>query len=87
MTFREFWQRELHVAIHGQTSRFRVVKYLMFLAVFSAVYYFFGPKTLTALLAALFVFAIALHAFLSWKTERWMKSWWLYKGIPLENEP
>jgi hypothetical protein len=84
MTFKEFWRREKFVALHAQTVRFRIVKYIVILALLGGVYVWRGVGMVGILFAAMFVFAIALHFFFRWKTEAWTKSWGPYKYIPLE---
>lgn len=86
MNLKESWNREMHLVKYGQTWRFRAVKYAILIPLFGAAYHFLGLKTTAAMLLVLVMASIALHAFLSWKTERWSKSWGVYKRIKLENE-
>ena len=83
MTFKEFWKREIHVALHAQSTKFRVKKYAVLAVVFSAAYFFGGWGTVWILLVALTIIAIAIHFFFRWKTSAWTKSWGSYKAIPL----
>jgi hypothetical protein len=74
-------KRELHVAIHGQTAKFRVVKYAILLPFFGAIYWFFGGEALLSALGIAFVFAIAMHLFYRWMTNGWRDSWGGYKSL------
>ncbi|MBY0539157.1 hypothetical protein K2P56_01815 [Patescibacteria group bacterium] len=86
MTFKEFWKRELHVAVHAQSAKFRVKKYLVLAVIFAVTYFFSGWGGAGALLFVLTVVAIAVHFIFRWKTDAWTKSWGSYKRIPLPGE-
>jgi ABC-type transport system involved in cytochrome bd biosynthesis fused ATPase/permease subunit len=86
MTFKHFWQRELHVAVHAQSNMFRIKKYAVVAVVFAIAYFFSGWGGATILLLTLTLVAIALHFILRWKTDAWTKSWGPYKRIPLPSE-
>lgn len=86
MTFKEFWKRELHVAVHAQSTKFRVKKYLALAVIFALAYFFSGWDGAVALLFVLTVVAIAVHFIFRWKTDAWTKSWGPYKRIPLPGE-
>lgn len=83
MTFKEFWKRELHVALHAQSTKFRIKKYAILAIFFATAYFFGGWGTFWALLVVLTVLAVAMHFILRWKTDAWTKSWGPYKKIPL----
>ena len=74
-------KKELYVALHGQTARFRVVKYIVFLAVFGALYWWKGWGAVWWALGISLVFAIALHFFFRWKTKGWDEDWGPYKSL------
>lgn len=86
MTFKQFWQRELHVALHAQSNTFRVKKYLVLAVIFAVTYFFSDWGGVGVLLFLLTTVAIALHFFFRWKTDAWTKSWGPYKRIPLPSE-
>jgi hypothetical protein len=83
MSFKDLYKREVHVAIHGQSWKFRVKKYIVLLLISGAIYAWKGWETLGRVLLIMAVFAIAMHFFFRWKTNGWEKSWGLYKKIPL----
>lgn len=81
MTPTDLIKKELYVALHGQTARFRVGKYIAFLIIFGAVYAKRGGEAVAWALGIALVFAITMHFFFRWMTEGWTKSWWLYKSL------
>ena len=83
MTFKEFWKREIHVALHAQSTNFRIKKYAVLTVVFAIAYFFGGWGTVLILLIALTILAVVLHFLFRWKTDAWTKSWGPYKSIPL----
>lgn len=86
MTFRDTVRREVHVAIHGQLWRFRVMKYIVLISLALLLYKWKGIEVLGPVFLNLGLLAVALHFFFRWKTDKWTKSWWLYKRIPLDGE-
>ncbi len=86
MTFKEFWKRELHVAVHAQSTKFRIKKYILLGVIFSAVYFLFGLQATVTTLVALTVLAFVVHFLFRWKTDAWTKDWGPYKKITLPGE-
>jgi len=86
MSFKSFWRRELWVARYGQTARFRIFKWIVILLLAYALLRWQGPYVVAAVFFCMFMAGLSLHFLLSWKTERWTKSWGLYKRITLEDE-
>lgn len=83
MTFNDMLRREAHVVVHGQTARFRLVKYAILIPLFVAIGLTLGWDVMwTALVVALAV-AIAIHLLFRWKTKAWTQSWGPYKKIEL----
>lgn len=78
---RDFLKKEIYVAIHGQTAKFRIVKYAILIPLFAAVYWFYGTEVLLKTLGVLFVLAITMHFFYRWKTEAWTRDWGGYKSV------
>jgi hypothetical protein len=76
-------QRELYVAKHGQSFKFRVVKYIVILGIMVIIFQKYSWEGV--LYALLFggLMGITLHLFLSWKTNGWRNSWGIYKKIPI----
>ncbi len=81
MTFKELYKKEKDVVIHGQTLRFRLIKYLVLLGIFTAAYFWRGTQFVINLFFILFILSIGAHFFFRWKTQGWEKSWGLYKKI------
>lgn len=75
------FKKELHVAIHAQTWRFRVGKYIAFVIIFGTVYVKFGKDALLSALGIAFVFAIAMHLFYRWMTGGWENDWGGYTSL------
>jgi hypothetical protein len=86
MTFKEFYRKEKYIALHAQSTRFRLVKYCVLLAVAAVMCVWKGLAATGLLFLLLFLAGIGLHFFFRWKTEGWTKSWGLYKRIPFEGE-
>ena len=86
MTLKEFYRKEKYIALRAQSSRFRIVKYCVLLAVAVSVYVWKGLAAVGLLFLLLFLAGIAVHFFFRWKTEAWTKSWGPYKRIPFEGD-
>ena len=84
MTFKEFYKKEKHVVLHGQTTRFRMVKYIVLFAIGVGVYLWKGLATVSLLFLVLAIAGVVVHFFFRWKTDGWEKSWGSYKKIPLD---
>ncbi len=83
MSLKQMIQREKYVAIHAQTLRFRIVKYLILLAIAWAVYAWGGWSAVSTVFAFLFVIAIGVHFLFRWKSKAWTESWGPYKKLDL----
>ncbi|OHB19818.1 MAG: hypothetical protein A2854_04195 [Parcubacteria group bacterium RIFCSPHIGHO2_01_FULL_56_18] len=81
MTFKGLVKKEIYVALHAQTARFRVVKYIVIFAILFALYVWKGWGTTWKTLLAMFVFGTAVHFFFRWKTKGWTESWWSYQSL------
>lgn len=75
------FKKELYVAIHGQSARFRIVKYAILIPFFSIVYWLKGREVLVWALGVAFIIAIAMHLFYRWMTNGWQDSWGGYKAL------
>lgn len=74
-------KKELHVAMHAQTWKFRVGKYAAFAIIFGAVYAKLGREALLWALGISLVFALALHLFYRYMTNGWQDSWGGYQSL------
>ncbi len=83
---KELIKKELYVAMHGQTARFRVGKYLVFAILFGGIYMRWGTRAVFLALWIAFVVAIALHFFFRSMSNGWMDDWGLYKSVFPKNE-
>jgi hypothetical protein len=81
MTVKEWIEREKHVVIHGQTLRFRIVKYLVLVAIAGGIYAWNGWPAVGVVFLTLFILAIAIHFLFRWKTKGWTESWGPYKTL------
>lgn len=86
MTVKELIEREKYVAIHGQTPRFRIVKYLILLAIAGGIYAWNGWTAVGLVFMTLFILAIAVHFVFRWKTKGWTESWGPYKKLDVPSE-
>ncbi len=82
MDYKDLFNREKHAIIHGQTPRFRIIKYIILCLVFGAYYLWRGLADTMTLLLVLFVVSLCIHFFFRYKSEGWTKSYWLYKHTP-----
>ncbi len=83
MGLRSWFARETYVAIHAQSWRFRVVKYIILLAIIIGLHAWGGWGLVGKVFAVLFVVALAMHFFYRWKTKAWTRSWGGYKKLDL----
>lgn len=86
MTLNDLLKKELYVAVHGQTARFRVGKYLVFTVLFGGIYMQWGTRVVFLALGTAFVVAIAMHFFFRSMSNGWVDDWGLYKSVFPKNE-
>ncbi len=86
MTFKEFFKREKHIVLHGQSRRFRIIKWIVILSLAFLLFKWKGALVVGYTFAALAVLGISLHFLLRWKSKGWTQSWGPYKKIPLNKE-
>ena len=78
MSTNDVIKKELQVIAHGQSVRFRLIKYAILIPLFGAIYWKFGFDTMLLTLGALAALGIIVHFFFRWKTKGWTQDWWLY---------
>lgn len=83
MTIKQWWEREKFAAIHGQTWKFRVVKYCILLGLIAAAWLWKGWWGVMRFLLISLSLALAVHFFFRWKTNAWTQSWGPYKKLDL----
>lgn len=86
MTFKEFWEIEKYVALHAQTTRFRVIKYIVILVITFLVYGWKGWGAVGYLFAIMFIFGLGVHFLFRYKTKVWKESWGPYKALSFEKK-
>jgi hypothetical protein len=86
MNMKEFWAREKYVAIHAQSWKFRVVKYIILISLFAGVWSWKGGWAVAGLFTVLLIVALALHFVFRWKTNAWTQDWGPYKKLKLPGE-
>ncbi len=74
-------KKELYVAVHGQTARFRIVKYIVIAAIGWAVHSYYGWEGVWWALGVGLVLALAMHFFFRYMTNGWQDDWGLYKSV------
>ncbi len=79
-------EKELYVAVHGQTARFRMGKYLVFAVLFGGIYLWWGTRAVFFTLGIAFVVALAMHFFFRSMTNGWVDDWGLYKSVFPKNK-
>ena len=80
MPFREALKKEVDVIVHGQTAKFRIIKYIVLLLLGYMLYVWQGLRTTVWVFLALAVISIIIHLLFRRKTRGWTESWWLYKN-------
>lgn len=83
VTFKESLRREKYVIIHGQTTRFRIVKYLVLFTLGIGLFFWKGWMAVGLAFACLFILGLAVHFLFRWKTKAWTESWGPYKKLDL----
>ena len=84
MDFKDVYTRERNAIVHGQSVRFRIIKYIVLVPIFFGVYIWKGALTMWYVLAVALVVSLIIHLFFRYMSDGWRKSWWLYKHKPLE---
>ncbi len=85
MSMRNMLEREAYVAIHAQSWRFRVVKYVVLVLLAAGMAYAKGWQATGVLFVWLFVLALVVHFVFRWKTKAWTQSWGPYKKLDFKN--
>ena len=78
-TWKELLAREKHVVVHGQSIRFRLIKYAVLIPILLVLYMSEGPLTTFRVLMAFLAAALIVHFFFRYMSDGWTKSWWLYE--------
>lgn len=76
-------KRELYVALHAQTTRFRLVKYVVIFVIGIFIYRGFGWNGVINSLIAATILALIIHFLFRWKTNAWRNSWGPYKKMDI----
>lgn len=71
-------KREIYIILHGQSVRFRIIKYLILIGITVLLYKFYGSNGILYFYSFAFIFGIAVHLLFRWKTNGWRKSWGLF---------
>jgi hypothetical protein len=83
MHLKKLLEREAYVAIHAQSWKFRVVKYLVLAILFTGVWAWGGWSVVVPTFLVLLVLALIVHFLFRWKTKAWTESWGPYKKLDL----
>ena len=83
MRMKEFIQREKYVMLHAQSWRFRVMKYIVIIAVLIALGLWKGWVVAVLFLLCLGILGTIVHFIFRWKTKAWTQSWGPYKKLDL----
>ena len=75
--------REKYVVMHGQSWRFRAVKYPVIIAVFAWVCVWKGWIAAMVFLLLVCMAGVTVHFIFRWKTKAWTQSWGPYKKLKL----
>lgn len=83
MKTKEWFEREKYVALHAQSRRFRIIKYIVIISLSLIIGLLKGWILVLELLGCLFVLGITVHFVFRWKTKAWTQSWGPYKKMDL----
>lgn len=78
---KKLWLREKYIAIHGQSFRFRLVKWIILIAVGYCVFLWKGWAGVGWLVLSGAILGIGLHFVLRWKTRGWTQPWGPMKEV------
>ncbi len=71
----KFWQKEWYVIRYGQSSKFRILKWIILIAVSIVIYFVKGAEILSRVWVILIILGISLHFFFRYKTKGWTQPW------------
>ena len=77
----KFIKREVYIAIHAQSSKFRIIKWIIILLVTYAIFLWRGLGAVYSWVIFGFVLGMTLHFFCRWKTRGWKHKWGKFKPI------
>ncbi len=83
MSFKEILQKEKYVVVHGQSRKFRILKYSIVTPIFVGLYFWKDLEFTLFTLLISFIVSLVVHFFFHYKTKGWTKPWGLYKPLPL----
>lgn len=83
MKIKGWIQREKYVALHAQPFWFRIVKYIVIIALFTALVLWKGWTVALTPLLCLMATGTVVHFIFRWKTKGWTQSWGPYKKIDI----
>ena len=83
----QWLQKEIYVAVHGQTAKFRIFKWIIILIILYLLFTWKGWSAVTWVIILGAILGITMHMFLRYKTNAWTKSWGKVKAIktPFDN--
>jgi len=76
-----WFKREKYIVFNGQTRKFRIIKWSVFILVTLLLFLWKGWPVVVKLWAILAVLGISLHFFLRYKTHGWRQPWGPVKEI------
>ncbi len=74
-------KREWYIAIHGQTSRFRAVKWVIILAITFGIYQMWGWTGVKTWILAGAIIGISFHFIMRYLTHGWTRPWGPMKEV------
>ncbi len=83
MDLKDLYLREKNAVLNGQTAKFRIIKYIVLILLFTGFYLWRGLSDTLVLLVILSALSLCTHFVFRYMSEGWTKSWWLYKHTPL----
>ncbi len=86
MSMKDWWFREKYVALHAQSIRFRVIKYIVLLTIAVWIVRAQGWTTLVVVFFFLLILSLCMHFFFRWKTKAWTRSWGPYKALKIPHD-
>jgi hypothetical protein len=86
MSLKELYEREKYIVLHGQSTRFRIKKWIVIFLLTAALSLWKGLFFASAILGSLLFLGVIAHFVLRWKTKAWTESWGPFTRIRVSGE-
>ncbi len=74
-------KRELYIALHSQSSLFRIIKWIILILITYTIFLWKGWLAVGLFVIIGAVLGLSMHFFFRWKTHGWRRAWGKFKPI------